>query len=61
MTILSITYLCSHTFRILLNSLDEKMMRIQDTIPMLANIVRVHARKDTWEFVVKNYKRFRER
>jgi len=47
--------------KILLNSLDEKMMRIQDTIPMLANIVRVHARKDTWEFVVKNYKRFRER
>lgn len=36
-------------------------MRVQDTIPMLANIVKLGSRKQVWDFFVKRYEDFKER
>jgi len=46
---------------ILQKSLDTSTMRLQDTIPMLSNIVKMGSRKLVWDFVVKHYERFKER
>ena len=42
-------------------SLDKDTMRIQDTIPFLANVVKMGSRNQVWEFVVKNYETFSDR
>lgn len=47
--------------RILERSLDKNTMRVQDTIPLLANIVKIGSRQQVWDFVVKNYDNFRDR
>lgn len=47
--------------RILNKSLNRNTMRVQDTIPMLANIVKLGSRKQVWDFFVKRYEDFKER
>ncbi|XP_065670521.1 endoplasmic reticulum aminopeptidase 1 isoform X1 [Hydra vulgaris] len=46
---------------ILEKSLNKSIMRVQDTIPLLANIVRLGSRKEVWDFVCINYDSFKER
>lgn len=42
-------------------SLDTNTIRVQDTIPFISIIVKISSRKQVWDYVTKNYQKFKDR
>ena len=47
--------------RTLARGMNKSIIRVQDSLSLLAQIVKVGYRKEVWDFVVNNYDEFKQR
>ena len=49
------------SYRILDSSLDDKKVRVQDTVPLMMTLVKLGGRNQVWNFIEENFDGLAER